>query len=232
MRTVVRGIWLPDNTPPAVGFGRLPSPKKAAQKYPMRAALTRKEIAAPMPDAKRWRLYRAQQLDQGPTPECVTHTGKHWERALPTYTRSGLTAHELYVKCKAIDGWPNEDGTSGDALLQVYRELGKVDSWHWYDGNKEDADRWLLTRGPLWFGASWTASMFRTDARGMITVTGPMKYGHEVCVIGYDRMTKLKEIVNSWGNANFGIMGRGTIHDDDFWRLVGSGGDLIGVVEV
>jgi len=229
MKRTIAGIRLPDSTPPGVGFGRLPSPKAARAKYPLRSALP--SVAEPMPPRKRWRLYRTQQLNQKSTPECVTHTGKHWERSLPTYTKSGLTAHELYVRCKAVDPWPNEDGTSGDALLQVYRTLGKVASWHWYDGNKADANRWLLTRGPMWFGAAWAESMFRTDARGMIDVTGALLYGHETLVIGYDAETGLYEIVNSWGNDHFGISGRGWLRRGDFWRLVDSGGDLIGVVE-
>lgn len=227
--TAIHGIPLPDTTPPAVGFGRLPSPARAREKYPMRAALPRKAVT--LPTRKRWRLYRSQQLDQGNTPECVTHCGKHWELSLPTYTTTGLSAHEMYVRCKAVDPWPNEDGTSGDALLQVYRTLGKVASWHWYDGNQDDAIRWLLTRGPLWFGSSWTDSMFRTDARGLIEVTGAMQYGHEVLVIGADRTTGLVEICNSWGNSRFGIDGRGFLTLANLFRLVDAGGDLIGVVE-
>lgn len=231
-RRTVAGIRLPDATPPAVGFGRLRSPARAREKYPMRAAITRKEAAATLPARKRWRLYKSQQLDQGNTPECVTHTGKHWELSLPTYTKTGLTAHEMYERCKAIDGFAGEDGTSGDALLQVYRTLGKVASWHWYaDKDTEASDRWLLTKGPLWFGSAWAESMFRTDARGLVEVTGDLLYGHEVIVIGYDRTTGLYEICNSWGNDRFGIQGRGWIRRADFWRLVDESGDLIGVVE-
>lgn len=228
--TAIHGIPLPDTTPPVVGFGRLGSPRIAQEKYPMRAALPRRAVT--LPARKRWRLYRAQQLDQGNTPECVTHTGKHWERSLPTYTTTGETAHELYLRCKRIDGWPNEDGTSGDALLQVYRALGKVASWHWYaDGDTDACDRWLLTKGPLWWGAAWSESMFRTDASGLVTVTGALQYGHETLIIGYDRTTGLYEICNSWGNSRFGIQGRGFIRRADFWRVTDESGDLIGVQE-
>lgn len=230
MTKVIRGITLPDDTPPAVGFGRLPSPARAREKYPLRAALPRR--AETLPTAKRWRLYRAQQLDQGNTPQCVAYTGKHWEMSLPTYTRSGLAPAELYRRCKQIDPWPGEDGTSADALLQVYRALGKVKSWHWYNGDRASVDRWLLTRGPLWWGAGWSESMFQTDASGRIEVTGPLIYGHETLVVGYDRVKRRKEIVNSWGNDRFGIEGRGWIDDDDFWRVTDESGDLVGVTEV
>jgi hypothetical protein len=230
-KKTVQGIRLPDTTPPAVGFGRLPSPAKAKAKYPLRAALERPRIAEPLPRRKRWRLYRGQQLDQGNTPECVTHTGKHWESSLPVYTKTGLTAHELYTRCKAIDPWPNEDGTSGDALLQVYRALGKVKAWWWYDSNRTDAERWILTRGPMWWGAAWPSTAFRTDANGLMDFSGPLEYGHETLVIGYDRVTKLFEIVNSWGNTRFGLQGRGWIPAADFWRVTDSNGDLIGVEE-
>lgn len=216
---------------PPTTLGRLPSPARAREKYPMRAALAVPRRAPVLPARKRWRLYRNQQLDQGNTPECVTHTGKHWERSLPTYTTTGLTPHELYLRCKAIDPWPGQDGTSADALLQVYRSLGKAASWWWYDGNQMDALRWLLTKGPLWWGASWTESMFRTDAAGLITVTGPRLYGHEVLIIGADMSTRLAEIVQSWGNSRFGIQGRGWIHFDDLFDLTDRTGDLIGVEE-
>jgi hypothetical protein len=230
-KKTIKGIRLPDTTPPAVGFGRLPSPQIAKEKYPLRAALARPRKAETLPARKRWRLYRAQQLDQGSTPQCVAYTGKHWESSLPTYTKTGLAPGELYARCKKIDPWPGEDGTSADALLQVYRAIGKVKSWHWYDGNRVDVERWLLTRGPMWWGAGWSESMFRTDANGLITVTGPLIYGHETLVIATDRVKRRKEIVNSWGNDRFGIEGRGWISDDDFWRVTDQAGDLVGVEE-
>jgi hypothetical protein len=231
-KKTIKGIRLPDTTPPAVGFGRLPSPQIAKEKYPLRAALARPRKAETLPARKRWRLYRAAQLDQGSTPQCVAYTGKHWESSLPTYTKTGLAPGELYARCKKIDPWPGEDGTSADALLQVYRAIGKVKSWHWYaNGDKQSADTWLLTKGPLWFGSGWTESMFRTDDRGVMDVIGPMQYGHEVLVIGYDRTTGLYEICNSWGNTRFGLLGRGFLRRADFWRLVDGSGDLVGVEE-
>jgi hypothetical protein len=227
----VRGIRLPDSTPPAVGFGRLPSPERAKEKYPLRAALPRRAVT--LPTARRWRLYRSQQMDQGATPQCVAYTGKHWEKSLPTYTTTGELPSELYRRCKGIDPWPGEDGTSADALLQVYRALGKVASWHWYDGgDKESAIRWLLTKGPMWWGAGWSESMFRTDTRGRIEVTGALIYGHETLWIGYDRALDMMEICNSWGNSRFGIEGRGWIKGADFWRVTDQTGDLVGVQEV
>jgi C1A family cysteine protease len=78
--------------------------------------------------------------------------------------------------------------------------------------------------------------MFRTDQYGLVTVEGPLEYGHETLVIGrtpnFRRLGPAVEIVNSWGLDNWGVMGRGWILEKDFFgRLMPEGGDLVGVVE-
>ena len=189
--------------------------------------------------SRRWYLRRNEQQDQGTTPQCVAYTQKHWELAVPTINRAGLPAGEMYARCKAVDRWPGEDGTSADAMLTVCQKLGIVRShWWWtHAGDDEAAKRWLLDIGPLWWGAGWSSSMFRTDREvvGLVNVEGPLIYGHETLVIGYTPNFTGRgpafEIVNSWGNENFGLLGRGWILEPDFWRIMHETGDLVGVVE-
>lgn len=188
--------------------------------------------------SRRWYLRRAEQRDQGASPMCMAYTQKHWELSVPTINRRGLPEAEMYARCKAIDRWPGEDGTSADAMLTVCRELGIVASHWWWTGPQDDdaARRWLLDIGPLMFGAGWAESMFRPDDAGLVTVEGPLLYGHEVLVIGrtpnFRRLGPALEIVNSWGLANFGVLGRAWILERDFFgRLMPEGGDLVGIIE-
>lgn len=190
--------------------------------------------AGPAPRLMRtWRLPRSWQLDQNGTPQCVAYTEEHWRLSLPMVGRARLGPAEMYRRAKLIDGWPGQDGTDASAMLAVCTELGIVESHWWWQSEPDTAaaDEWLLNVGPMWLGAWWSESMFRTTAKGMIEVTGELKYGHETLVLGTNRRQKMRLIQNSWGRSNFGVDGRGWIRDEDFNRLMAEGGDLIGVVE-
>jgi hypothetical protein len=221
----------------AVGIGVKPSGWSLAIAKLLHGLRLRSATVPPR-TSRRWYLRRLEQQDQGPTPHCVAFTQKHWELAVPTITRAGLPTAEMYGRAKQRDGWPGADGTSASAMLEVCQELGIVHSHWWWTGPSDDeaARRWLLDVGPLWFGAGWSESMFRTDQYGLVTVEGPLEYGHETLVIGrtpnFRRLGPAVEIVNSWGLDNWGVMGRGWILEKDFFgRLMPEGGDLVGVVE-
>jgi hypothetical protein len=196
----------------------------------------RAHVAVPR-TSRVWRLYRSQQLDQGQTPHCVAYTETHWERSLPTYNRTGLTPAEKYLRAKQFDGYPTEDGTTAYAMMEVCRQLGLVHSHWWWQGlsDMDAAIRWLLDIGPLWWGAGWSESMFRTDALGVIHPTGPMPYGHETLWCGYHRNYKRLgpciQAANSWGNQNFGLQGRFWIRLNDFTEILSHDTDLVGVIE-
>lgn len=163
---------------------------------------------------------------------CVAASGRHWEISQPISTKagdSGLTMDDLYARCKALDGYPDEDGTDARSLLKVYQALGKVESYHWYDGDMEALRLWLLTKGPVFFGAFWTEAMLQPNLSSLLDVSGAFEYGHEVLLIGYDRVTKLFELVNSWGD--WGSDGRAWIRDADLERLLANNGDAVGAIE-
>lgn len=227
------------------GFGRLEHTDPKAKGFPLSgvmAALERESPIAVVPRRKRWYLRRADQEQQGDTPECVAATGKEWERALPLHRESGLTRSALYARCKAIDGHPTEDGTDAGALMKVYQSLGMVASYHWhFAGDDEEALKlWLLTRGGAWFGSYWTRSMFATDARGYVEVTGDQRYGHEVFVLAYDRDRDEVEFAQSWGLEMYGpqtgpyatiYRGRGRLRWPAFRSLIAGGGDVVVAVQ-
>ena len=213
------------------GFGRIRIEDPRDRLFSLADALpVDVETRVPKSGSRRWRLQRGLQMDQGPTPQCVAYTGKHWERALPLSTRSGLEPAELYRRCKAIDGYPNSDGTHARALMKVYQDLGMVESYHWGLGDRQAHDLWLLAVGGIWWGAYWTRSMFEPGPGAHLTVTGRAIYGHEVFVLGYHKALDAYELVNSWGN-DWADRGRAFVKAADYWTLNAAGGDVVGAVE-
>lgn len=181
-----------------------------------------------------WKLPRRWQLDQGNTPQCVAFAKKHWELSLPVGHRLGRTTPATdYARMKQLDGYPNEDGTWAEFALVVAEEQGIVGS-SWQYGGPGDFDavtQWLLDVGPMWWGAFWPESMFRTDQDGLIEVTGKFEWGHETLLIGTDTVKQEDIVLNSWGNDRFGIEGRGRLKWADRKRHFEEGADLFGVVE-
>lgn len=219
-----------------VNTGRIYAPDSRDKRFPLRAALPpRAEVIAPV--SRLWRLYRKWQRYQGSTPQCVAYGGKHWELSLPIAFRRGITEAELYALCKQRDDWPGMDGTDSRALLKVYQELGKVASYWWYTGDLEEVKLWVLTTGPIWFGAFWSEEMFFTGSDGVMTVGNPSEYlGHQTLILGYNRRADVWEIVNSHGNCYdpqpcWGDMGRGRMKSVDLQKLLDAQGDACGVCE-
>jgi hypothetical protein len=240
-------------------FGKVMTPVEAA--HPKTAdyllarglAILTAAVPAVPRRRRRWALPRLRQIDQGNTPWCCPTTGKHWERSQPVTQESGDTNGDLYTLCKARDGYPAEEGTDGHALLEVYRQLGMIGNYFWaFDDSPATRERvhtWLAEVGPMWWGAYWAYEMCQTDSAGVFGPgAGRLELGHEVLVIGTDRDMfgrdqGGKEIVQSWGLGNFGVLhpavhsppadgrGRGFIRDDDFFRVLAANGDLAGVIQ-
>ncbi len=225
------------------GFGRVKSTDPRNADYPLEAVdrpLVRRRLLARrvmLPDARMWRLYRRDQVDQGNTPWCVEASARHTQLAMPTFRRAPGPFGELYARAKLIDGAPGEDGTNANAMLTVLRTAGAVASWWWYtvDQAPELLDRWLLTQGPVMFGANWTDLMLQTDEQGRSEVgDGPFYLGHEVVLLGFNRHTKRTTVVNSWGLDRWGIDGRGSLSYEDRAKLFDPSkgwADAIGVID-
>jgi hypothetical protein len=189
-----------------------------------------------------WPLRRSEQADQGQLPACVGATEENWEKSRPVEYRTGFGLAEMYRRAKLVDGFPGEDGTTSDAMVQVCQDLGLVEQAFRYDGTTKDKlalIRWLVDVSSVWWGCGWPESAFRTrldpatnTETGLIDVTGPCIYGHEVLILGYHKFKRLGpafQIVN-W--PQWGVVGRGWILENDFWRWMDEGsGDLLGVLE-
>lgn len=201
-------------------------------------------LVARIRQKRTWYLPRAQQVDQNGYPACVAATGEEWEHCEPLRTSRTLGFMEIYRRCKLVDG-DTQDGTWASSMLRVYAELQKVRTSWWWKGTEDNAaiDDWLLNIGPLWWGAYWQESAFRTVAQSprdgstirgkhFMECVGEKRWGHEVLIIGTDRTRRTRTIVNHWGLEHWGIEGRAEILDEDFAdHLEHGGADLFGVVE-
>ena len=213
------------------GFGRIRIEDPRDRLFSMADALPADaEKRVPKSGSRRWALLRSLQENQYRTPWCVAGTGKHWEKAQPLSTRSGLPMGELYRRCKLIDGYPNADGTHARALMKVYQDLGMIESYHWGLMDRQAHDLWLLAVGGIWWGAYWTKSMFEPGPGAHLTVTGRGMYGHEVFVLGYHRALDAYEFANTWG-LPWGDRGRGYIKAAEYWALNANGGDVAGAMQ-
>ncbi len=225
------------------GFGRIKSTDPRDKNYPLEAVtvpLVRRRLLsrrATLPDARLWRLYRRDQIDQGNPPWCVEASARHAQLSRPIFRDDPTPFGTLYAAAKLIDGAPGQDGTNANAMLSVLRAREAVASWWWYtaDQDPELLDRWLLTQGPVMFGANWTDLMLQTDDQGRAEVgDGPFYLGHEVVFLGFNRYTKRTTIVNSWGLDRWGIDGRGTISYEDRAKLFDptkGWADAVGVID-
>src|SRR5258708_3673045 len=99
-------------------LGRIENPPDSRDAdHPMSAALPM--VLPARPKKKVWRRgpKRLNQSWNGAKPRCVGFAGANWKQALPTYTTvSNAVGDELYLACKAIDGYAG-DGTYDRALM-------------------------------------------------------------------------------------------------------------------
>lgn len=132
-----------------------------------------------------------------------------------------------YNRIKQLDEFPGEDyeGSSVNAAMKWYRELGAIDAW-WWCTTMDDLIQALIQLGPAVIGIAWREGMYETRPDGLVDVSGKEVGGHCLTVNGYSpRYKKLGEVIrwkNSWGNV-YGVNGQGYVKVDDFAALAFSG---------
>ncbi len=138
-------------------------------------------------------------------PKCVAFTGGHWKRALPTFTPvEAAYCDDLYGRCKARDGYPNDDGTDLRTLAKALKDEGALEAYAFASSVSEIRD-WVLTKGPIMGGFLWTAGMDKPDGQGYGHPTGRELGGHAFLIGGWipvSRWTWLLDDVicpNTWG---------------------------------
>lgn len=154
--------------------------------------------------------------------------GKSYKRKQKHYD---LSEQWLYYKCKEIDDWPNEEGTSLRYAMKVLNKIGVPceSAWPYSDVIIGKPKRWakLIARwalggeyyrietplelvqalkecGPVVIGIICYEEIFNVSSNGIIPDPAePWNWygGHAVCCVGWNPNTKLFKFKNSWGTS-------------------------------
>jgi len=216
------------------GKGRLKSPVTAKQKYPMRAMLSSTTSLLATISSRLWLTGKV--LDQGDTPQCVAYSGVQFLRTAPIRQEPPFTPAELYNECKKIDNYPNQDGTSVDALFKVLKAQGLVESYHWAE-TVSDAVTWLLDTGPVVMGFLVDEGTFEDAENDFFVKISDHGDGHAVLLSGADKhkicpdgSTGAARITNSWG-VSWYCGGKAWISFTDLQKVLDTGGELVAAIE-
>lgn len=160
------------------------------------------------------------------------HLGTQPEDAtLAQLIAAGLTLDEaealvLYSAAEVIDGDgpypPNDNGSSGLSVAKAAQAAGLISGYKHMTSLA--ACQTAIQTGPFIIGINWYTSMDSPDANGLVTVSGTVRGGHEVEVIGYDASTDLWELANSWGES-YGVNGYFFMSSVSLSRLLSEDGD-------
>jgi hypothetical protein len=170
-------------------------------------------------------------LDQENTSHCVGFSMAHFGINLPTWTAySKQDAHQLYYKCKEVDGDPGaENGTTIRSAARVLQDIGAIDNYA-FARDINSIRWWLLNKGPLIVGTMWTEGMMTPDKQGLLDIHGFVLGGHAYLINEW-RKDGLLGIKNSWG-PRWGENGKAYITVDDFEKLFNYGGEALAAVEL
>lgn len=216
-----------------------------SRNFPIRATL--EELGISAPKSKTWGCSRWN--DQGREGACVGFSWSHELAADPVVIAAGPeVALRIYKRAQFLDPWPGEayEGTSvlaGAKAVQELTSLGKqiMPTYRWCFG-VDDLILAIGYQGPAVIGVNWYASMFNTDSRGFLRVTGEPAGGHAICVRGInivwknargsknmanvDRARSYFILRNSWGQ-DWGKNGDCYLTINDMDRLLKEQGEAV-----
>lgn len=154
--------------------------------------------------------------------------GKKDNRSQKVYD---LSEQWLYYKCKEIDDWPNEEGTSIRYALKILNKVGVPceKAWPYNDVVIGEPERWatlvsrwslggeylrlitpediivsLKNNGPLPIGIGCYQEIFYAKTDGIVAYPKDPKTcygGHAICLIGWNPTTRMFKFKNSWGTG-------------------------------
>lgn len=145
--------------------------------------------------------------DQGQTGQCAAYTATSWLESV-MWRRTGKPQNydplTLYKKAKTIDGMPNEEGTTLNAVMEAIIDLG------WGNGlRKSDIcnitsvnglKRAIHRYGTCLLGFSITSGWYAHVGKlVMERAGGTIEGGHAVICTGYNDIGVF--IQNSWGES-------------------------------
>lgn len=166
-------------------------------------------------------------LDQFDEPACTGFAVCH-EAAAEPFPIPNLTAphaRALYQRAKELDQWPGEDydGSSVLGAMKAAVEKGWYKEYRWAFGEKDLALA-IGYMGPAVLGIPWTEAMMEPASNGVIRAAGATVGGHAILCVGYDVVSKLYRLHNSWG-ISYGLFGDVFLPADDLAMLLKQGGE-------
>lgn len=143
--------------------------------------------------------------NQGKTNMCAAYTATSWLEAL-LWRRTGKPVDydpvELYKKAKTMDGMPNDEGTTLNAVMYAMIDLGwlegckRSDAVFFYDSNQ--LKRAIHRYGTCLLGFNISSKWYDHNGKLVLSETGGRtEGGHAVICVGYNEVGVL--IQNSWG---------------------------------
>lgn len=204
-----------------VGFCKVPKDKL---KVPLLAVGSEQFVAPLVVDL---RGYCTKTEDQGQYPHCAAYTASQFAENIKWRVNGypkDIDPVPLYNFAKSIDGDPNGDGTTLDAVCEALRHFGYFDPDKcrtrliWGGSGARDAVKFAIHRYGVALGAfNITEEWYGKFANDAIIKNGnsPHVGGHAVTVVGYN-LTGLI-IQNSWGKT-WGLDGFGIITWEEFDR--------------
>jgi hypothetical protein len=177
-------------------------------------------------------------LDQGHIGSCTANATVGAGNCPPSrhvkspYTEIG--AVRLYERETRDEGQPyppNDPGGSGLAVCQAAKELGWIKSYS--HALSVPAALTALQSQPVITGVPWYEGFDKPDQNGLVQISGQIRGGHEIVVVGVDVPGKLVWLVNSWGlkygvaSSTLGLAGGCFCWSWDTWdQLLANQGDV------
>jgi C1A family cysteine protease len=201
------------------GTGRIPDPPDERD-FLLRAA----PLRAALPEGFA-RTALGPVLDQGQSPQCVAFTAStvKMNQEYRQHRRYyDFDEHELYARCKEVDGYPGEAGTTNRAMLSIAKNRGmlgkrsaavpdfpfKVGDYVRL-GSVEEIKQALFTTGLVVLGIEIDTGWYAERTDGQIGEPNhDLRGGHDVAVVGWNNRRRSLKFKNSWG-TDWGYRGIG-----------------------
>lgn len=172
-------------------------------------------------------------LDQGQLGSCTGNaatgmlgTGP-FSATIPATTKLdenfAVSLYELATQLDSFAGTypPTDTGSDGVSVSKAAQQRGLLSGY--VHAVSLAGCMAMIATGPFIIGINWYSGMDNPDANGNVSVTGQVRGGHEVCVVGRDADGRWR-IRNSWTNA-WGLNGHFYLTDNQLIGLLAEQGD-------